>query len=189
VLLVKYWAKRRKVNDAYVGTLSSYAYALMCIAHLQRRLPPVLPVLHEMPPTHVKTVGELRKGVVLKLEGKLIFRKVSLRIARSIWGVVSVLLSKETISALCMVRQTIKLSLNIPVKTTHQTVLWHCGVAQLIRPLSFERPKSSWKHADTCTQLYSGVTDKAVSLVVGSHLKGYLFSYMLSCPSVTFRAT
>ena len=58
VLLVKYWAKRRKVNDAYVGTLSSYAYALMCIAHLQRRVPPVLPVLHEMPPTHVKTVGE-----------------------------------------------------------------------------------------------------------------------------------
>jgi DNA polymerase sigma len=35
VLLVKHWAKRRRVNDAYVGTLSSYAYALMCISHLQ----------------------------------------------------------------------------------------------------------------------------------------------------------
>jgi hypothetical protein len=28
-------AKRRRVNDAYVGTLSSYAYVLMCISHLQ----------------------------------------------------------------------------------------------------------------------------------------------------------
>lgn len=35
VLLVKHWAKRRRVNDAYVGTLSSYAYVLMCISHLQ----------------------------------------------------------------------------------------------------------------------------------------------------------
>jgi hypothetical protein len=51
-------AKRRRCNDAYVGTLSSYAYVLMCIAHLQCRSPPVLPVLQEMNPTHRRTIGE-----------------------------------------------------------------------------------------------------------------------------------
>ncbi|WIA17294.1 hypothetical protein OEZ85_014161 [Tetradesmus obliquus] len=57
VLLVKHWAKRRRCNDAYVGTLSSYAYVLMCISHLQARSPPVLPVLQEMEPTHRRTIG------------------------------------------------------------------------------------------------------------------------------------
>lgn len=50
-------AKRRRCNDAYVGTLSSYAYVLMCISHLQARSPPVLPVLQEMEPTHRRTIG------------------------------------------------------------------------------------------------------------------------------------
>jgi DNA polymerase sigma len=49
-LAVKLWAKQRRVNDAYIGTLSSYAYVLMCISHLQRRSPPVLPVLQAMEP-------------------------------------------------------------------------------------------------------------------------------------------
>jgi len=49
-LAVKLWAKSRRVNDAYIGTLSSYAYVLMCISHLQRRSPPVLPVLQAMEP-------------------------------------------------------------------------------------------------------------------------------------------
>lgn len=35
LLLPPHRAKRRHVNDAYVGTLSSYAYVLMCISHLQ----------------------------------------------------------------------------------------------------------------------------------------------------------
>lgn len=61
VLLVKHWAKARRVNDAYVGTLSSYAYVLMCIAHLQQRQPPVLPVLQEMEPTYQVTHGERPK--------------------------------------------------------------------------------------------------------------------------------
>lgn len=41
----------RNTNDAYCGTLSSYCYVLMCISLLQRRSPPVLPVLQAMQPT------------------------------------------------------------------------------------------------------------------------------------------
>jgi DNA polymerase sigma len=52
VMLVKHWAKRRAVNDPYSGTLSSYCYVLMCIACLQGRDPPALPVLQGLPPTH-----------------------------------------------------------------------------------------------------------------------------------------
>jgi len=51
-------AKKRCCNDAYLGTLSSYAYVLMVIAHLQTRHPPVLPVLQEMTATHRRTIGE-----------------------------------------------------------------------------------------------------------------------------------
>lgn len=58
VLLVKHWAKRRRVNDAYTGSLSSYAYCLLAIAHLQQRAPPVLPILQEGEPTKRQTVGE-----------------------------------------------------------------------------------------------------------------------------------
>lgn len=58
VLLVKHWAKQRRVNDAYTGTLSSYAYCLMVIAHLQQRSPPVLPVLQEGEPTKRRTIGQ-----------------------------------------------------------------------------------------------------------------------------------
>lgn len=58
VLLIKHWAKRRRVNDAYTGTLSSYAYCLLAIGHLQQRAPPVLPVLQEGPPTQRQTIGE-----------------------------------------------------------------------------------------------------------------------------------
>lgn len=47
-LLVKYWAKRRGINDAYRGTLSSYAYVLMIIQFLQARSPTVLPCLQQM---------------------------------------------------------------------------------------------------------------------------------------------
>ena len=50
VLVVKYWAKQRGVNDAYRGSLSSYCYVLMCIGLLQMRNPPVLPCLQRMEP-------------------------------------------------------------------------------------------------------------------------------------------
>lgn len=58
VVLIKHWSKQRRLNDAYVGTLSSYAYVLMAICHLQRRRPPVLPCLQEMQPTFSRQCGE-----------------------------------------------------------------------------------------------------------------------------------
>jgi DNA polymerase sigma len=56
--VIKHWAKRRSVNDPYRGTLSSYAYVLMCIHLLQTRSPPILPILQGgpgVPPPTVKT--------------------------------------------------------------------------------------------------------------------------------------
>jgi len=38
------------VNDCYRGTLSSYAYVLLCIYSLQNRSPPVLPALQSLRP-------------------------------------------------------------------------------------------------------------------------------------------
>ena len=49
-MIVKHWAKRRAVNEAYRGTLSSYAYVIMCIQLLQNRPVPILPVLQEFVP-------------------------------------------------------------------------------------------------------------------------------------------
>lgn len=41
---VKVWTKRRKINNPYVGTLSSYGYVLMVIYYLTHIVrPPVLP--------------------------------------------------------------------------------------------------------------------------------------------------
>ncbi len=45
---VKQWAKNRRVNTTFEGTLSSYAYVLMVIQFLQCRRPPVVPVLQDM---------------------------------------------------------------------------------------------------------------------------------------------
>ncbi|WVZ78117.1 hypothetical protein U9M48_025880 [Paspalum notatum var. saurae] len=53
--LVKHWAKQRSVNETYRGTLSSYAYVLMCISFLQLREPKVLPCLQVMEPTYTLT--------------------------------------------------------------------------------------------------------------------------------------
>lgn len=47
-LLVKHWARARKINDPYRGTLSSYCYVMMVIHYLQNPLhvhPPILPCL------------------------------------------------------------------------------------------------------------------------------------------------
>jgi DNA polymerase sigma len=47
-LLIKHWAKMRKINDPYRGTLSSYCYVMMVIHYLQSAMhcnPPVLPCL------------------------------------------------------------------------------------------------------------------------------------------------
>ncbi len=59
--LTKHWARRRGLNDAFRGTLNSFAYALLTVQFLQTRRPPILPCLqaprvehagraHELPP-------------------------------------------------------------------------------------------------------------------------------------------
>lgn len=56
-MIIKYWTRRRIVNDAaHGGTLSSYTWICMIIAFLQLRQPPVLPALHQEP--HQKLPGK-----------------------------------------------------------------------------------------------------------------------------------
>lgn len=57
--MVKHWAKNRQINETYQGTLSSYAYVLMCIHFLQQRRPPILPCLQEMEATYQVVIGEI----------------------------------------------------------------------------------------------------------------------------------
>lgn len=50
VLFVKAWSKKRKINNPYHGTLSSYGYVLMVLHYLVNiARPPVLPNLQRMP--------------------------------------------------------------------------------------------------------------------------------------------
>eukprot|EP00249_Psilotum_nudum_P023008 c28723_g1_i1 orf=67-3261(+) len=67
--MVKHWAKRRQVNETYRGTLSSYAYVLMCIHFLQQRRPAILPCLQEMEPTYKVTVGNIQCAYNNQVEG------------------------------------------------------------------------------------------------------------------------
>ncbi|KAH0565011.1 hypothetical protein GP486_001596 [Trichoglossum hirsutum] len=49
-MIIKYWTKRRILNDAALGgTLSSYTWICMIINFLQTREPPILPSLHQRP--------------------------------------------------------------------------------------------------------------------------------------------
>ncbi|KAG4303089.1 hypothetical protein PCK1_000755 [Pneumocystis canis] len=49
-MIIKYWAKKRVLNDAAGGgTLSSYTWICMIINFLQMRNPPILPSLHQLP--------------------------------------------------------------------------------------------------------------------------------------------
>ncbi|TKY63784.1 Poly(A) RNA polymerase cid13 [Spatholobus suberectus] len=57
--IIKHWAKSRGVNETYHGTLSSYAYVLMCIHFLQMRRPAILPCLQEMETTYSVTVDDI----------------------------------------------------------------------------------------------------------------------------------
>ena len=43
VQMVKYWTSRRGINNAFEGTLSSYAWTLLCIQHAQISQPPLVP--------------------------------------------------------------------------------------------------------------------------------------------------
>ncbi|KFM23622.1 Poly(A) RNA polymerase protein cid1 [Auxenochlorella protothecoides] len=68
VTIVKHWAKRRKVNEPYTGTLSSYCYALMCVHLLQTRSPPILPALQLLPHTHTGSIQGWDVGHYDKVE-------------------------------------------------------------------------------------------------------------------------
>ncbi|KAL2492166.1 Nucleotidyltransferase family protein [Abeliophyllum distichum] len=57
--IVKHWAKSRGVNETYHGTLSSYAYVLMCINFLQQRRPAILPCLQGMDITYSVTIDNV----------------------------------------------------------------------------------------------------------------------------------
>merc|ERR1712137_1119680 len=57
--LVKIWAKRRHVNDALEGTLSSYSYILLVISYLQHvGLLPNLQDKSVIPPNQLSAYGE-----------------------------------------------------------------------------------------------------------------------------------
>ena len=43
IQMIKYWASRRGINNAFEGTLSSYAWTLMSIQHAQMIKPPLAP--------------------------------------------------------------------------------------------------------------------------------------------------
>ncbi|KAK3649669.1 hypothetical protein LTR56_006629 [Elasticomyces elasticus] len=63
VLFVKSWAKRRKINSSYSGTLSSYGYVLMVLHYLVNiARPPVLPNLQSpwRPNAHCTPAGAMR---------------------------------------------------------------------------------------------------------------------------------
>ncbi|XAR63142.1 Polynucleotide adenylyltransferase [Bertholletia excelsa] len=57
--IIKHWAKSRGVNETYQGTLSSYAYVLMCIHFLQQQRPAILPCLQEMERTYSVTIDNV----------------------------------------------------------------------------------------------------------------------------------
>jgi hypothetical protein len=60
IFLVKHWAKQRYINDAYTGSLSSYAWVLMCVFVAQRAgVVPVLQLPSQVPALEVDTVVEV----------------------------------------------------------------------------------------------------------------------------------
>ncbi|XP_050237655.1 UTP:RNA uridylyltransferase 1 [Mercurialis annua] len=66
--IVKHWAKSRGVNATYQGTLSSYAYVLMCIHFLQQRRPAILPCLQGMDTTYTVNVDGIECAYFDKVE-------------------------------------------------------------------------------------------------------------------------
>ncbi|CAH8392383.1 unnamed protein product [Eruca vesicaria subsp. sativa] len=85
--IVKHWAKSRRVNETYQGTLSSYAYVLMCIHYLQQRSPPILPCLQEMEPTYSVRVDNIRCAYFDNVERLSTFGSSNREtIAELVWG-------------------------------------------------------------------------------------------------------
>ncbi|CAH9098105.1 unnamed protein product [Cuscuta epithymum] len=71
--IVKHWAKTRGVNETYRGTLSSYAYVLMCIHLLQQRRPAILPCLQGMKVTYYNNVDDVECAYFDKVDDLLNF--------------------------------------------------------------------------------------------------------------------
>ncbi|GAU40931.1 hypothetical protein TSUD_348680 [Trifolium subterraneum] len=85
--IIKHWAKSRGVNETYHGTLSSYAYVLMCIHFLQQRRPAILPCLQGMDPTYSVTVDNVDCAFFDKVEKLGHFgRHNKETIAHLVWG-------------------------------------------------------------------------------------------------------
>ncbi|KAL5796318.1 hypothetical protein ACOSQ2_001138 [Xanthoceras sorbifolium] len=85
--IVKHWAKSRGVNETYQGTLSSYAYVLMCIHFLQQRKPAILPCLQGMKTTYSVTVDDIRCAFFDQVEKLRDFGSRNREtIAQLVWG-------------------------------------------------------------------------------------------------------
>lgn len=85
--IIKHWAKSRGVNETYHGTLSSYAYVLMCIHFLQQRRPAILPCLQEMEATYSVTVDNIDCAFFDQVEKLGDFgRRNRESIAHLVWG-------------------------------------------------------------------------------------------------------
>lgn len=66
VIFVKLWAKRRKINSPYHGTLSSYGYVLMVLHYLMNiAQPPVIPNLQRVP----RAFEDTSPGNAMVIEG------------------------------------------------------------------------------------------------------------------------
>ncbi|TXG62744.1 hypothetical protein EZV62_009738 [Acer yangbiense] len=85
--IVKHWAKSRGVNETYQGTLSSYAYVLMCIHFLQQRKPAILPCLQGMRATYSVTVDDKKCAFFDQVENLRDFGSRNREtIAQLVWG-------------------------------------------------------------------------------------------------------
>ncbi|CAL9765674.1 unnamed protein product [Musa acuminata subsp. burmannicoides] len=85
--IVKHWARSRRVNETYQGTLSSYAYVLMCIHFLQLRRPAILPCLQAMDATYTVTVENTKCTYFDRVEKLHAFgARNKESIARLLWG-------------------------------------------------------------------------------------------------------
>ncbi|KAB2052283.1 hypothetical protein ES319_A12G109800v1 [Gossypium barbadense] len=85
--IVKHWAKSRGVNETYRGTLSSYAYVLMCIHFLQQRRPAILPCLQGMEKTYNITVDNIECAYFDQIEKLHNFGSSNKEtVAQLVWG-------------------------------------------------------------------------------------------------------
>ncbi|XLR54698.1 hypothetical protein HN51_023166 [Arachis hypogaea] len=85
--IIKHWAKSRGVNETYHGTLSSYAYVLMCIHFLQQRRPAILPCLQEMESTYSVNVDNVNCAYFDKVGRLADFGRPNKEtIAQLVWG-------------------------------------------------------------------------------------------------------